>query len=63
MQRSKVDFPQPEEPSIYERYCVNAYNRVVKFFQLRLGMDRYDQIYRKLGKIPPRVTEQALGEP
>lgn len=47
-----------EEPSIYERYCVNAYNRVVKFFQLRLVMDRYDQIYRKLGKIPQRVTEQ-----
>ena len=37
---------------------VNAYNRVVKFFQLRLVMDRYDQIYRKLGKIPQRVTEQ-----
>ena len=47
-----------EEPSIYERYCVNAYNRVIKFFQLRLVMDRYDQIYRKLGKIPQRVTEQ-----
>ena len=29
-----------EEPSIYERYCVNAYDRIVSFFQLRLVMDR-----------------------
>ena len=42
-----------EEPSIYERYCVNAYDRIVSFFQLRLVMDRYNTIYRELGKLPP----------
>ena len=42
-----------EEPSIYERYCVNAYDRIVSFFQLRLVMDRYNTIYRELGKLAP----------
>ena len=46
-----------EEPSIYERYCVNAYDRIVSFFQLRLVMDRYNAIYRELGKMPPRDPE------
>ncbi len=46
-----------EEPSIYERYCVNAYDRIVSFFQLRLVMDRYNTIYRELGKLPPRAPE------
>ena len=46
-----------EEPSIYERYCVNAYDRIVSFFQLRLVMDRYNSIYRELGKMPPRDPE------
>ena len=46
-----------EEPSIYERYCVNAYDRIVSFFQLRLVMDRYNTIYRELGKMPPRDPE------
>lgn len=41
-----------EEPSIYERYCVNAYDRIVSLFQLRLVMDRYNTIYRELGKLP-----------
>ena len=41
-----------EEPSIYERYGVNAYDRIVSFFQLRLVMDRYNTIYRELGKLP-----------
>ena len=41
-----------EEPSIYERYCVNAYDRIVSFCQLRLVMDRYNTIYRELGKLP-----------
>ena len=46
-----------EEPSIYERYCVNAYDRIISFFQLRLVMDRYNTIYRELGKLPPRAPE------
>ena len=46
-----------EEPSIYERYCINAYDRIVSFFQLRLVMDRYNAIYRELGKLPPRDPE------
>ena len=41
-----------EEPSIYERYCVNAYDRIVSFCQLRLVMDRYNTIYRELGNYP-----------
>ena len=35
-----------EEPSIYERYCVNAYDRIVSFFQLRLVMDRQHDLPR-----------------
>ena len=33
---------------------MNAYDRIVSFFQLRLVMDRYSTIYRELGKTPPR---------
>ena len=49
--------PLMEEPSIYERYCGNAYDRIVSFCQLRLVMDRYNTIYRELGKLSPRAPE------
>ena len=44
-----------DNPEVYERYCVNAYERIEKFFQLRLVMDKYNQIYRKLGGLPQRL--------
>ena len=48
-----------EEPSIYERYCVNAYDRIVSFCQLRLVMDRYNTIYRELGNGRSTLPEEA----
>ncbi|MFW0182020.1 GT4 family glycosyltransferase PelF [Rothia sp. CCM 9417] len=38
-------------PDFYEQLCLNARERVLQFFQLHDVMDRYNYIYRKLGKL------------
>lgn len=49
-----------DNPAFYEQLCVNARERVVKFFQLHTVMDRYNMIYRELGKMETKPEHRGV---
>ncbi|MDO4898467.1 MAG: GT4 family glycosyltransferase PelF, partial [Rothia sp. (in: high G+C Gram-positive bacteria)] len=47
-------------PAYYEQLCLNARERVVQFFQLHSVMERYNMLYRELGKLPPKPEHAGM---
>lgn len=49
-----------DNPAFYEQLCINARERVSRFFQLHTVMERYNMIYRDLGKLPPKPEHEGM---
>ena len=49
-----------DSPAFYEQLCINARERVIKFFQLHDVMDRYNFIYRELGGLELKPEQQGM---
>ncbi len=52
-----------DDPDRYEQMCINARDRVISFFQLHDVMERYNKIYRDLGKLGPKPELEGAEDP
>lgn len=49
-----------DNSAFYEQLCINARERVQQFFQLHTVMERYNMIYRDLGKMEPKPEHAGM---